>query len=358
MRFLFVASGRTVPATRFRVEQYLPALRAAGHRCDVVYSFPEKYDYFPWLGWRLSQRLKRSVRHWHAWLAARRNYDAIMIEREVFDDDTSDLEAALRKTTRQLILDVDDAVFLRHPQKFDDIAGMCDVVIAGNAHLKSYLQDRCQAVVQVPTCIRMAEYPARPADWSNDKPVVGWIGTTHNVVFLSVCAAALRAVAKKHPFRLLIIATPERLNEVDLSGVDVEFRHWDPQRVIADLHEMDIGLMPLPDGDPWMKYKCGLKLLQYLAVGTPGIASPIGVNAEILHGHRVGRTAVDDSQWQDALEELLIDPTLRGSLGAAGRELVKQQYSVETHWRTMESVLTANHPAQPGRRSDDMKGVS
>ena len=318
----------------------MPALREAGHRCDVAYSFPQKYDYFRWLGWRVSQRLKRTVRHWHVWLAARRRYDAILIEREVFDDDTFDLEQKFQQVTQRLVLDVDDGVFLRHPEKFDTIARMSDVAIAGNDCLAEYLNQRCDDVVLIPTCIRMAEYPERPTNVPN-VPTVGWIGTTHNVVFLTVAARALRSVAKRHRFRLLIVATTdERLPEVDLTGVDVEFRAWDPNREVADLHEMDIGLMPLPGDQDWMKYKCGLKLLQYLAVGTPGIASPIGVNAEILHDERVGRIATSDEQWEAALDELLTDANLRTRLGSAGRQLVEERFSIEANWRVLEQVLT------------------
>lgn len=340
MRLLFIASGRSAPSTRFRIEQYLTPLSQAGHRCKVAYSFPEKYDYFPWLGWRVSQRLKRTVRLWHVWQARLRKYDAIFIEREVFDDDSWDLEARFRRVTPRLVLDVDDGVFLRHPEKFEKIAGMCDAAIAGNRDLQRYLQDRCDSVALIPTCIRMAAYPQREPPAPGTTPVIGWIGTTHNVIFLSVAAAALRRVAQQHDFRLLIVATTdERLAEVDLTGIDVEFRPWKADREIADLHEMDIGLMPLPDDQEWMKYKCGLKLLQYLAVGTPGIASPIGVNAEIMQGERVGRIATDDRQWEQALSELLSQPSLRQELGAVGRTFVEEEFSIEANWRKLERVL-------------------
>ena len=339
MKFLFIASGRVTPATRYRVEPFVPLLETAGHHCDVAYSFPEKYDYFPSIGWRLSQRLKRNVRHWHAFLAARRNYDAIFIEREVFDDDTSDLEEKFRRRTPRLILDVDDAVFLRHRDKFDRVAEISDVAIAGNRWLAEYLAPRCPQVVQIPTCVRMVEYTQRPESSGESTPVVGWIGTPHNVPFLTIAAPALRQVARELPFRLLIVATDERLHEVDLDGVNVDFRTWSPKRDIADLHEMDIGLMPLPDDDLWMKYKCGLKLIQYLAVGAPGIATPIGVNAEILAGNRVGRAVRNDAEWASALIELLSDQSLRSVLGQAGRQLVREQFSVEANWKKLEAVL-------------------
>lgn len=342
MRFLFITSGRSVPSTRFRILPYLPLLKQAGHRCDIAYSLPQKYDYFKAIGWRASQRLKRLTRRWHATLARFRHYDTIVIEREVFDDDTWDMEARLRRCTRRLVLDVDDGIHLLHPEKFRHVAEMCDAAIAGNQYLAEVLQPHCLSVHLIPTCVRIAEYPARnPARSKVPLPTVGWIGTTHNVAFLKVCAAALREVARQIPFRLLVVATTdERLAEVDLDGVDVEFRKWDPATEIEDLHQMDLGLMPLPADEPWMKFKCGLKLIQYLAVGTPAIASPIGVNAEILAGNTVGRAAENEVEWKAALQELLSDRDLRLQLGNSGRTLVENHYSIESRWRAMEGILT------------------
>lgn len=341
MRFLFIASGRSVPSTRFRIMPYLPLLEQAGHRCDVAYSFPQKYDHFKTIGWRASQRLKRLSRRWHAALARLRHYDTIVIEREVFDDDTWDIEARLRRCTQRLILDVDDGIHLLHPEKFRRVAEMCDAAVAGNQYLAEVLRPHCPVVQLIPTCVRIAEYPPRPpASPETTKPTVGWIGTTHNVAFLKVCAAALRDVARQLPFRLLVVATTDdRLGEVDLDGVEVEFRKWSPATEIGDLHQMDLGLMPLPADEPWMKFKCGLKLIQYLAVGIPAVASPIGVNAEILKGHAVGRAAENHADWKAALEELIGDQQLRMRLGKAGRALVEHQYSIESQWKTMEQIL-------------------
>jgi glycosyltransferase involved in cell wall biosynthesis len=100
-----------------------------------------------------------------------------------------------------------------------------------------------------------------------------------------------------------------------------------------------------------MKYKCGLKLLQYLAVGTPGIASPIGVNAEIMQGEQVGRAASTDREWEAALEELLVDAPLRRRLGAEGRKRVEEQFSIEANWRVLENVLTAGQPSDGSGKS-------
>jgi glycosyltransferase involved in cell wall biosynthesis len=39
--------------------------------------------------------------------------------------------------------------------------------------------------------------------------------------------------------------------------------------------------MPLPDS-PWERGKCGYTLVQYTACGVPVVASPVGVNRELV----------------------------------------------------------------------------
>ena len=39
--------------------------------------------------------------------------------------------------------------------------------------------------------------------------------------------------------------------------------------------------MPLPS-DKWSEGKCGFKLIQYMALGIPAVASPVGVNSIII----------------------------------------------------------------------------
>jgi glycosyltransferase involved in cell wall biosynthesis len=330
MKVLFLTSGDLVPSTRFRVLQYIPHLVAAGHRCTVAHSIPQKYDYWPRLGWRASQWIKRAVRMWHMVRARLGRYDVVFVERELFHDGTSSMEERFRRVARAMVLDVDDAVFLDHPEKFDRIVRMSDVVIAGNRFLLERIEPLNPSVVTIPTCVDMNRYVPRPDAAAGQRPVIGWTGVAANLNYLRVMAPAMRNLASRHDFELRLVAQDDSpLAAIDLAGVRTAFVRWDAAREIEQLHGFDIGIMPLRMDEPWDVYKCGLKLIQYMAVGTPGVASPVGVNAEILQHGLHGFLAATTDQWEESLAKLLEDPGLRQRMGQSARRRVEEAYSVQ-----------------------------
>ncbi len=192
----------------------------------------------------------------------------------------------------------------------------------------------------------MQRYRAKPPTDGHRKPVIGWIGTGPNVAFLQVCAAALRRLATERDFQLLVVASSdEHLASIDLRGVDVQYLPWSAEREIEDLHRMDIGLMPLPNDQDWMRYKAATKLVQYLAVGLPAVASPIGVNAEILEGNRAGYAVSSEEDWFESMRYLLDHPEQRQAMGRLGRELVQNRFSIEANAPVLSQVLCGS----PGR---------
>ena len=105
---------------------------------------------------------------------------------------------------------------------------------------------------------------------------------------------------------------------------------------------IDIGLMPLPE-DPWAKGKCGLKALQYMALGIPSVCSPVGVNCEIIQDGENGFLAATPEEWVDKLELLIRSVETRRKLGSAGRATVETDYSARVQaprvQRIFEDVL-------------------
>lgn len=340
MNILFLTSGRIAPSSRFRVLQYLPRLRKLGHRVSVRPSHPPQYESWRWLGWRTSLRARRLLRYADWQIARCRRYEAIYLERELFDDDTWNMEDRFRSLGRRLVLDVDDAIFLRHADKFARLATMADLVIAGNTLLAQYVRGFHQRATVVPTVVDLDRFLLRPPRPRRGPLTIGWTGTSGGFGYLRRIARPLRELAREHDFELCVIA--DRCDESlarELSNVKLRFVRWRLATEIRDLHRFDIGLMPLDDS-PWARYKCAFKIVQYMAVGIPAVASPVGANRDIVRHGENSLLADTDEQWIACLAALLDDEQYRLRLGAAGRQTVENGYCVEAQFPRWVSAVT------------------
>ena len=331
MRVLFLISGYEVPSSRFRIVQFLPYLREAGINCHVAPSRPPKYRGWPWLGNRASQLPRRAFRLCdlaRVWL---QRFDVVVLERELLSGTNSfRFEEWFRRASRSLVLDVDDGLFVTQRKKFAAISAMCDLVIAGNRLLKEEAERYNSQTVVVPTVVDTNRYQMKPQSIPpRRRPVIGWTGTAANLSQLQPIASSLRHLARQRNFQLRIVAErSDPLREIDLSGVDVHFTPWNQANEVAELQDMDIGLMPLSDA-PWDRYKCGLKIIQYMAVGIPAVASPVGVNCQLIAQGENGFLAESSRDWESQLRLLIDDPGRRAELGCAGRRRVEADFSVK-----------------------------
>lgn len=279
----------------------------------------------------------------HSLYARIARFDVVFVEREIFDDPTWSMETRFRRIAPALVLDLDDGVFLRYPEKYDRLCEMTDLLFAGNRFIAERLAGKVDRFVLLPTCVDTDVYHPKSkhaaAPDADATPVIGWIGSTGNLAYLNRIAPALRRLALRRKFVLrLVSGSDETLAKIDLDGVDVRFSNWSPEREVDDLQSFDVGVMPLA-GDEWDRYKCGFKLLQYMSVGVPGVATPAGVNAEIVRQGENGFLAETDDEWEAALERLLTDSALRERLGRAARETVEREYSLAVHYPRMEASL-------------------
>jgi glycosyltransferase involved in cell wall biosynthesis len=195
-------------------------------------------------------------------------------------------------------------------------------VVAGNAYLASYAKTLNRNVEVVPSCIDPAAYRERRHQ-NVETPTVGWIGSQSTAAFLHPLFPVFeRLNSDRLRARLVIVGADPGIRRPWL-----EFRPWSESREVDDLAAFDIGVMPMPD-NAWTRGKCGYKVLQYFGAGVPAIASPVGVNGELISSGR-GRLAETEQEWSAALQELLEDADLRRELGQSGREHARNNYSYE-----------------------------
>jgi glycosyltransferase involved in cell wall biosynthesis len=76
-----------------------------------------------------------------------------------------------------------------------------------------------------------------------------------------------------------------------------------------------------------------------MACGLPVVASPVGVNSDIVVDGETGFLARSPGDWEAALNRLLSDAVLRRQLGACGRERAVDQFSLAKHAPRLVSVF-------------------
>jgi glycosyltransferase involved in cell wall biosynthesis len=123
-----------------------------------------------------------------------------------------------------------------------------------------------------------------------------------------------------------------------VAGTVFEAMPWSEQTEVVELQKLDIGIMPLPD-EPWERGKCGYKLIQYMALGLPVVASPVGANRQIVQDGVNGFLASMPLEWKAALAKLLENASQRRQMGATGRQCVEKIYSLHVQASRLIAML-------------------
>lgn len=329
----------TSPGQRFRIEQWEPILRESG--VEITYAPFETEDLRSVLhspGNILAKigAVTRNMKCRRGELADLRGFDLIYLFREAALLGPPWFERKAARSRVPVVFDFDDAIFhsykspsngylsyLKFPGKTAEICRLSTRIMAGNDYLADYAREYNENVTIVPTTIDTDKYKlmdkAEP-----DVITIGWSGSFSTIQHLDTIRDVLQELAETEEFRLRVIGA----SIYKIPGVDVEAMQWRSRTEIDDLAAIDIGLMPLPD-DNWSKGKCGLKALQYMALGIPTICSPVGVNSTIIRDGENGFLAADKAEWVEKIKLLAHAPELRRKIGIAGRETVEREYSAK-----------------------------
>jgi len=342
-RVLFlVPRGFTHPSVRFRVYQLLPYFERAGH-VEIVDVITVNGKLPPL---ELASTLFSLVRQ-------SRRSDVIFIHRVPLPI------PLLRGLAigHKMVFDFDDAIFVpsvnwpvgkdfgQRKRVINYALGQADVVIAGNDYLADYARHYSDNVVVISTVVdtgqqdldascfnrwKFSRQVFRPAANKEEVSavlnpvVVGWIGTPSNIQWPNIVGPSLKTLQEKHSVQVKIVSS----REWHFPGLQVTNKAWRLEDEVADVQSFDIGLMPLDVNDPFLKGKCGFKIIEYMATGCPAVASAVGINSEIIKHGLTGFLVSDASEWVGYLERLVQDPALRSKMGQAARRRAVENYSV------------------------------
>jgi glycosyltransferase involved in cell wall biosynthesis len=326
---------RTRASSRVRIYDYLPYLRQNGWQCRIL-PFPN----------HLSWRTRLSYASKALWLA--RWADVVVLQKLVVREQFVNL---LAHTNPRLVFDFDDALWappdilaheerVRHlyevqTQRLHHVFQKAKAVVAGSGYLAQYVRRFTSTVHIVPSAVDLQRYPMKSST-QREQVIFGWIGSPENLGDIQSIQAVLRMAMRELNGRaaLRIVSTCPLAWE----GVLLEFEPWELDRDAEFLHGFDVGLMPLHDTER-SRGRCGFKAVQYMAVGLPVVASPVGAAKEVVVHGETGLLAATEQEWLEALLRLSRDATLRRQLALAGRARVQALFSIQINGPKLASIL-------------------
>lgn len=327
------------PGQRYRIEQWEPLLREKGVEITYAhFTFPAMTRVLYKPGHVIAKTAFMAAAYFRQLMSVLKahHYDLVYIFREATLIGPALIETLVSWQGVPIVYDFDDAIFIPYKSPsnsylsylkcFGKTAGICRrarQVMVGNEYLRDYALQHNKDVTIIPTTVDTDWYrPEARRSRHDGIPVIGWTGSYSSHQYLERVFPALKRVAERHPFHMVVVGT----EKPDIPGVDVEFRPWRSETEVEDLADVDIGIMPIPD-DPWSRGKCGLKALLYMALAAPPVVSPVGVNSDIVcHGEN-GFHARSEDDWVELLHRLLTDRSLRDRMGRRARRKVEERYS-------------------------------
>ncbi len=355
MRILFITPYPTEGASnRLRIEQFLPFLKKEGMDYRISPFMSKKFYSIIYHKGRIARKILFFI------LASFRRlfdifraffYDVIFVHREAYPLGPPLIEWIFSKTHNGFVYDFDDAIFLpnssiesglfrflKYPKKIEAIIRLARIVIAGNSYLLEYTKKINSSVALIPTCIDTETFKPSAEGKQGPNITIGWIGSSTTQHYLKRLYPILEGLSRDHSFRVRIIGAGR---SILIPGVDVENLDWSLKTELESLKRITIGVYPL-DKNEWSEGKSGFKAIQFMSLGIPVVASPVGANKMIIKEGFNGFFAASEGEWKEKLSLLMKDQSIRQKIGTAGRETVEQRYSVKSYVPKFLEVLKNN----------------
>lgn len=321
MKILFLTLGdEVVPSSRTRVYQFLPHLMkegigfkvlSCGSAINTIYALLRFLIFAPF-------------------------YDIVFVQKVLLP---VYYQKVLRFLNRNIVFDFDDAIYT-YDYVFSDmeknrveevyrprLEGMLRIsrlVTIENEETAAYAASCCKNVFKITGPIDTDRYsPRKPKISSNGKVTLGWIGSSTTTPYVEEMLPCFKTLLMKFSnVEIKLIGA----KSFDTNNMPVRFVNWSLSTEVVELEDFDIGIMPLPDNE-WTRGKGGYKLLQYMAMGIPAVASPVGINNELIREGMNGFLATSEEEWLDKLALLIKDKDLREYMGKRGREIAEEELS-------------------------------
>jgi glycosyltransferase involved in cell wall biosynthesis len=323
MRVLVLTFGdNTVASSRTRIFQYTPYLKEYGITFNIIVCFKKSDSIF---------FLNKYLRLLY-FLFLSLFYKTVVIQKVLIPPIMVNI---LRKFHKKIIYDFDDAMYTtqddlkadKSEYYFKHIVSNCDLVILENENAKNYVSSLCQNILLITGPIETERYCNSKEKQKNLNTItLGWIGSPSTTLYLEQMADVFDFLTLKYP-NLTVKIIGADLGILSFREASwLKISDWDLDTEVEELMEFDIGIMPLQNNE-WAKGKGGYKLLQYMSIGIPSVASPVGINCDLIRDGVNGYLALTNDEWKQKLSMLIESEALRIDMGGNSRKIAVDEYS-------------------------------
>ena len=343
-RLLTLSIPSTSPGQRFRIQAWAPHLARHGiENTELPFASPRLENLLGQPG-HVPAKLVHTVHSYACYAASRPDpaaYDLFFVHREATPFGPPLRERWIRRRSPAgFVLDIDDPLFipetrsptpfarvLRVGDKWKRLCDLADVTLCINEEIAAAISPCCRRVEIVPNALDLEQYPRRPSAPDTERPVLGYSGSHSTLPELLVIQNALRRLAREREVALHVLGGAAPFS---IDGVKTIHHFWTPESEVRLLHQFIVGLAPAADTE-YNRHKEFVKILLYMAVGLPVVASPVGSSARVIRHGVNGFLATSDDEWVEILRLLLSDSDLCLRIGSAARQTVEEDYALARH---------------------------
>ena len=264
-------------------------------------------------------------------------FDAVFVYREAALLGPAYLEKRIAKK-KPIIYQLDDPLFVpyRSPAngllsylkffgKVKDIIRISSAVLVNSTAIRNFADQFNDNVWQVPSVVDLEKFVYCEGDQERSPVCIGWSGSPTTIKNIRLIEKPLQKLSGKCEISLI------GADDFGLEGVDYRSKKWSADTEVDDLRRIHIGLVPLPDDNPWNPYKFIMKTAQYMSLGIVPVGTPMASNTEVIRHGENGFLAANETEWLESIETLIHDKELRRSMSRAAAKDAVEKYSLQAN---------------------------
>lgn len=267
------------------------------------------------------------------------DFDAVFIYREAALIGPALIERLIARR-KPIIYQLDDPLFVpyRSPAngllsylkffgKVKEIIKMSTAVLVNSTPIRQFAEQHNKNIWQVPSVVDLDKFTYDPSDQDRKPVTVGWSGSPTTIKNIKMIERPLRKLSEMGTCEISLIGS----NDFGLNGVRHQANKWNGETEVDDLRRIQIGIVPLPDDNPWNPYKFIMKTAQYMSLGIVPVGTPMASNTEVIRHGENGFLASTDDEWVEYISTLVSDVEMRKRMSRESARDAADKYSLQAN---------------------------